>query len=151
MEEIVISDRLRELLGETACEILTGACEATAYRVVYGAAPEARRLGRFAVGASRGLSPDETAGLRHSLADDRTWEWEFTTRHLPIPEILFELVLGSRSAVFLLDRRGMKLGYLRDLEMIARDWVPASPGGQLLSRIADSIASTTGNEGAQHG
>ena len=151
MADIIISGILRDLLGENACEILSGACEATAYRVAYGAAPEAPRLGMFAVSSRSVLSPEETSGLCRCLTDDGTWEWEFVTRHLPIPEILIEFVLGNRSTVFLLDRRGMKLGYLRGREMIARDYVSGSPGGKLLSRIADSIGTKIRNEGKQNG
>ena len=146
MESISVSSRLRDLLGDTACDILNGPFDATCHRVVYGAAPAAGRIENLSVTGSRPLSSAEVTALRQSLSDDATWRWDLITRHRPVPEVLFELVLGDLRAVFVLDRRGMKLGLLRDRTIHARDLNTGSPGARALAQIVESSDSTHGSE-----
>jgi hypothetical protein len=147
MQPINVSSRLREFLGESICEVLQEGCEAALHRVVYGAGPAADRIGLFSVAGRRALSPADVSALRESLFDDDTWEWEFITRHRPIPEVLFEFVREGRRAVFVFDRRGGKLGYLRDQEIRALDFDAGSPGIRIFNRLVDASDSATQREG----
>jgi hypothetical protein len=147
MKAMNISSRLREFLGEGVCEVLREGCEAVLHRVVYGAGQATDRIGPFSVTGKRVLSPADVSALCASLLDDDTWEWEVITRHRPIPEVMFELVRGGQRAVFVLDRRGGKLGFLRDQEILARDIDASSPGARILNQLVDAPDSATQSEG----
>jgi hypothetical protein len=146
MKPMNISSRLREFLGEGVCDVLGEGCEVVLYRVVYGAAQATDRIGPYAVTGKRTLSPADVAALRASLLDDDTWEWEVITRHRPIPEVMFEFVRGGQRAVFVLDRRGGKLGFLHGQEILARDFDASSPGVRFLNQLVDTPESATRRE-----
>jgi hypothetical protein len=147
MKPMNISSRLREFLGEGVCEVLREGCEAVLHRVVYGTGQATERIGLFSVTGKRVLSQADVSALCASLLDDDTWQWEFITRHRPIPEVMFELVNGGQRAVFVLDRRGGKLGFLRDQEILARDIDASSPGVRFLNQLVDAPDSATQREG----
>jgi hypothetical protein len=143
MESENISSRLREFLGDAACDLLReGKFEATMHRVVYGAVKPTERIEPFSVSGARPLTPEEASILRDSLLDEATWRWDLITRHRPIPEVLFKLDGASQHAIFVLDRNGFKLGFLRNLEIRALDFDPESRGAQELSRIVDKSGAT---------
>lgn len=138
MESIKISARLREFLGDAVCDLLREKkLVASLHRVAYGAVQPTERMEPFAVSGTRALASKEASLLRACLLDETTWRWDRITRHRPIPEVLFKISCGSEHVVFVLDRRGVKLGFLRNREILARDIDPESKGAQEISRIVD--------------
>lgn len=138
------SNRLREWLGDETCALIADDFTATTHDVVYGGSVSVACIGPFGVGTSRQLDVNDTTRLRQSLLDDTTWRWDRITRHRAIPEVLIDLVHGDAHVVLVVDRRGAKLGVLRDDEILARDLATDSDGARVLSSLIDANAARSG-------
>jgi hypothetical protein len=96
------------------------------------------------VGHGLDLTADEAGAVCAALLQPSTWRWDRTTRHRPLADTLIEVQSAEGLALVGLDRRGEKLGVLRDGQLHVADTAVDSAGARVLYSLAERAASVGG-------
>ncbi len=133
-----MTQRLHKFLGEAAVSLLRTPFEATLYPVVYDKDLAASHIKPFLVGDGRILSSETSHHIAKALMDEDTWEWQWVSRHMAMPQYIFALRSDEVEVNVVLDISGKKLGLILGGRVSARDLVVASEGMSLLLSIVGS-------------
>jgi hypothetical protein len=130
------------LLGPAAAAALRTPNRGRVFAVARNSPVE--RIDGIPVGPATELSAAELSELQAALLDPATWQWDVSTRHRPLADTLLEVTGPGGRVLVGLDRRGGKLGVVRDGRLHVADIAPNSPGTAILVRLAQRAVATEG-------